>query len=54
MFFAAVFCVLQRDVLDGGTVGLSLSFALQVGDSAKVLELQCFTQAVTHSYLGFF
>lgn len=30
VFFAAVFVILEKDTIDAGTVGLSLSFALQV------------------------
>ena len=39
VFFAALFIILQKDTIDGGTVGLSLSFALQVNLTATLIYL---------------
>ena len=43
VFFAALFVILQKDTIDAGTVGLSLSFALQVNHAAMLRNLTVVT-----------
>ena len=50
VFFAALFVILQRDTIDGGTVGLSLSFALQVNLNAMLIS-ESFIGLMFHGFL---